>query len=287
MSGHVDTDWLNKLLQRATRGDGWVRVNCPVCLGRTGRSDKRASFGLHSSSGWWHCFRCNAAGRIHGFEEHDGPKKKNDDKPIGIPPPEGYVEIGRGDGKTALSYKKARDYLRKRNILTSTVRSASIGFSLDGLCRNRVIMPFLTAEEGVWAGWVARDITGTKDRKYLNARGMQRARLLYNANCLLTKTEKPVIVVEGIFDALACHGNAVALLGKPSDEQVEALLASSRPIAVVLDGDAWREGWALAKRLRLEGAQAGYVRMPARTDPDEVGWDWLEEQVEKCITAPL
>lgn len=284
---YIDDDWLHKIMQRGARGDGWVRVNCPVCSERTGKQDKRASFGISVVDGWWHCFKCNVAGRLSGYEDHDSPRRRDTTAPTGIAPPEGYIPLGIGPGKTAIVFRRAREYLAERNILTSTVKSAMIGSSQEGPCRNRVIVPFLTATEGVWSGWVARDITGDRQRKYLNATGMQRAKLLYNHNCLHEQTDVPVFVVEGVFDALACNGNGVALLGKPSDTQVEALVSATRPIAVVLDGDAWREGWALARRLRLEGVRAGFVKLPARTDPDEVGWDWLLDEARKCINAPL
>jgi DNA primase len=112
---------------------------------------------------------------------------------------------------------------------------------------------------------------------------MQRGEVLYNHTALHVETERPVMVVEGVFDALALWPHAVAVLGKPSHFQVDALASAKRPVAIVLDGDAWQEGYALAMRLRLAGQRAGSVTLPPKTDPDEVDRAWLEAAVAECI----
>ena len=70
----------------------------------------------------------------------------------------------------------------------------------------------------------------------------------------------------------------VACLGKPNEAHLALLQEARRPVVVVLDGDAWEEGEALSLRLRFEGLRAGFVRLPPKTDPDEVSpalvWDW-------------
>jgi len=91
------------------------------------------------------------------------------------------------------------------------------------------------------------------------------------------------MVVEGVFDALALYPNAVAVLGKASEAQMEALQESKRPVVIVLDGDAWQEGWAMAARLKFKGQRAGSVRLPPKLDPDEVDPAWLQEEVKKAL----
>ena len=71
------------------------------------------------------------------------------------------------------------------------------------------------------------------------------------------------------------------------DVQVEALKLAKRPVAIMLDGDAWEESWILAARLRFEGCRAGFVKLPPRTDPDEVPLDWARNEARRCINAPL
>ena len=77
--------------------------------------------------------------------------------------------------------------------------------------------------------------------------------------------------------------HAVAFLGKPSHEQVDMLMDCDRSIVIVLDGDAWREGWALAERLKLAGKRAAMVRLPPKTDPNDVDRRWLVTEARKAI----
>jgi DNA primase len=90
-------------------------------------------------------------------------------------------------------------------------------------------------------------------------------------------------VVEGVFDALALWPDAVAVLGKPSDQQVDALINAKRPVVIVLDGDAWLEGKWLAARLCLRGKRAGHIRLPPGVDPDEVDRKELEQQAMEAL----
>jgi DNA primase len=111
---------------------------------------------------------------------------------------------------------------------------------------------------------------------------MARGEIVYNVRAAWLG-EAPLFIVEGAFDALALWPDGLALLGKPSPPQIELLVECSRPVVVVLDGDAWEEGWALAQRIRFRGKRAGSIRLPPCTDPDEVPRQWLDEEAERCL----
>jgi hypothetical protein len=51
----------------------------------------------------------------------------------------------------------------------------------------------------------------------------------------------------------------------------------------VLDGDAWEAGRTIAKQLVHRGIRAGHVRLPARTDPDEVPLDELRAEAVSSL----
>ena len=101
--------------------------------------------------------------------------------------------------------------------------------------------------------------------RYRYAPGGRRA--LFNEAALHVETDQPVLLVEGVFDAFPYYPNAVAFGGKPTDEQVAALLAAKRPMVSTLDGDAWQEAEALAMRLHLAGKRADWMRLPPGRDP--------------------
>jgi hypothetical protein len=270
----------------APAGSGqWGRVDCPFCILRTGKADHRQSFGFNHRTGWYHCFKCSVRGRLDGWEPdvEERPAAELDAvEAAAHRPPEGYTPLWEGDGLTALCAGDARRYLTKRGIPRSIWKAAQIGACLDGKYEGRIIVPVL-APDGSWLGWVGRAWTKALERAYTYPMGMKRREILYNSAALLVSTDEPAFAVEGVFDALALWPDGVALLGKPSEEQIFALAAASRPIAVTLDGDAWREGWALGMRLRLEGQRAGSVKLEPRVDPDEVEQGWLRAEGRACL----
>jgi DNA primase len=172
--------------------------------------------------------------------------------------------------------------MRSRGLGEDIWEKAQIGVCLEGQQAGRIVVPVL-APDGLWVGWVARIWTKKGHLPYVYPRGMQRGSVLYNQAALLVKTEKPVLVVEGVFDSLAYWPDSVAVLGKPSGPQVDALVASKRPVAVVLDGDAHDEGTALAGILQIEGQRAGDVWLPPGKDPDEIDKDVLWEAAYRCL----
>lgn len=267
-------------------GGAWRRGVCRACLHRTGKADRRGSFSVHVGSGFFHCFKCGVRGRLDGYE---GWEPTDEEEAAALAareasrkPPEGYEELARGSAAEAFAYRKARAYLEGRGLTDRRVwREAHVGATLEGQYAKRVIVPLLTPD-GEWAGYVARDWTGNARIPYLYPENMDRQQL-YNHRALLEPSERPVLVVEGVMDALALWPDAVAVLGKPSDPQVWALADCGRPVAVCLDGDAWREGEELAMRLQLEGQRAGNVRLPPKKDPDEVERQWLLEEARRAV----
>jgi DNA primase len=108
------------------------------------------------------------------------------------------------------------------------------------------------------------------------------SRLLYQGAQRFRETDEPLLVVEGMFDALPYIGSAVALLGKPSDIQVRMLAESRRPLVIALDGDAIRDSRALQQRLKLRGVTAGMVKLPPGMDPGDVEPSWLIQRAAEA-----
>jgi DNA primase len=122
------------------------------------------------------------------------------------------------------------------------------------------------------------------DRAYSYPKGMNRGDVLYRGAQLWEHTDEPLIVVEGVFDALYMWPHGVALLGKASEYQMEALFESPRPVVIILDGDAWEEAYAMKLRLQLHGKKhVGHVRLPPKKDPDDMPRDWLAEEIRRAL----
>lgn len=261
---------------------GFARADCPFCLSVINKEDRKQCLAISMKTGWFKCWRCGTTGRV----DLTGPLPEVDEMQAsseGVGPPEGFMELMEEPAKSALCVEDARQYLFSRGMVDQTIwEAAKIGCCLSGRCAGRIVVPVLSPA-GDWWGWVARAWTKKSDRPYLNAKGMTLGGGVFNHAALMVETQKPVLVMEGVFDALAYWPDAVAVLGKPKEDQIHSLIETPRPVAVVLDGDAWRESWTLAMRLRMEGQTAGFVRLPPEKDPDEVSTEWLWKEAQECL----
>jgi Toprim domain-containing protein len=266
----------------------WWKTNCPFCLERVGKEDRDSCLSVHAKDGGGHCFRCGV--RVHvDLPESlrverslDSTQEKQRWKVEAL---EGFVELGSREGMTAKSLEPAWSYLGSRQLSFSSCIDAGVGACAVGNLAKRVVVPVWDETLSEWRGYVSRLWTKDCDKrlKYRNAPGEWRTSCVYNAAALCADTDEFLLVVEGVFDALAHWPHAVALLGDATDAQAGILSRGKRPLVVALDGDAFDKGWSLAERLKLAGARAGSVRLPAGVDPDEVPGDWLYEEARRAL----
>ncbi len=261
------------------------RMLCPYCTSsKTGRPDHSMAM---NGDGLFHCHRCGTGGKLR---EGPNPGAIEDDIvdaiDEGVEPPEGFIALGYDPGLTAYVTEDARTYALKRGITPELARELQVGCVLEGYYAGRLVLPMFVPgnEDRKWSGYVTRDYTGHATKPYLYMRGMDRSQL-WNHDALYNDTDSPLLIVEGILDCIPFYPNASALLGKPSIQQREAMLTARRPLAIVLDGDAHTEAHALALWLRIQGVDAGCVRLPARVDPDEVDKATLLNACIRCLSS--
>jgi hypothetical protein len=275
------------LTVRHVSGKGWARVNCPFCVDRAGKDDRTQCLAISMETGWYRCWRCEAKGRVNVPEHMRVVGAVNTPVEVhGVDPPDGFIPLYDGQGATAICAEPAREYLARRGLAPGMWAEAGIGCCVGGHYGGRVVVPVLDPA-GMWIGWVGRAWNKRAAKKYLNAPGMSLggAGRLYNERALDGDRLTPVAVVEGVFDSLALWPDAVAVLGKPTEEQLKTLLSSRRPVAVVLDGDAWEQSEMTALWLRFCGQRAGFVKLPPCVDPDEVPRKLLMDAIGACIGA--
>jgi hypothetical protein len=265
---------------------GFMRGNCPWCVLTQGKEDRKGALSLHAPTGRWHCFRCGSAGKIQNMPADITSLAPDDvDAPeVEIELPPGFIQLASKIARESLALRPAFDYLQDvRGVDPKVIKLAKVGACATGQFGGRVVVPmFDRHDEYKLVGWVARDWYDGGPLPYVYASGMKRGAILYNARALDVETDEPCLVVEGTFDTFPFWPHAVAVLGKLSGDQMSILLTAKRPLAVVMDGDAWREGEALALHLKLEGMRAGSVKLPPRVDPDEMVEEVMKEARE-CV----
>lgn len=263
---------------------GW-RARCPFCV-RQGHQTKKQNLYVSAKSGKWFCYRCHSVGYLDGYD-HEAHEEELGEIAT-FAPPRGWTPLGWGEGASSMFASQAREYAHKRGLSTVLMQTAQVGIStlppenpeeeLDW--RGRLIIPILDAEHKTWVGFVGRDYTGRLEPTYQYPDGMSRGRILYNARSLLEVTDEPVLVVEGVLDALQFWPDAVAVLGTWTKQHVALLAQSNRPVLAVLDGDAWRKGEGLSLALKLAGVRSGWLRLPPGMDPDEIK-PWILNEISQ------
>ena len=264
---------------------GWWRTRCPFCEGRDD------SFSFNPDTTYYHCFRCATKGMLErredGEEEFYIPKPSEDEAAAQLRlltnPPEGFTLLAGDDSETLA---EARAYMHGRGIPERVWDEAQVGACAFGRYAGRIIIPNLMPD-GSWYGYTTRVWGKVADKKlkYRFPPGSWRGSVIHNQPALWEETDEHLYVVEGAFDALYLWPHAVAVLGMPSEQQIQLLASATRPLVVVLDADAWEKGLALSLRLRLEGCTAGCVRLLDGADPDEVDGAWLWEEARASLAS--
>lgn len=282
---------------------GWARVNCPFCGDATGKDDRRQSLSVATDSGFYRCWKCETQGFVDPDAIPLRPRRRTsystETKRIVAPPnfvglddPSAYwarryvLEVPIYDANGNGLWPTQID--KPRGLDPDVCEAAGVGTCSRGGYANRVIVP-VTKPDGELGGWVARmwckpAATGWDSLRYFVPSVMKRGNLLYNERAVYDEAATtPLIVVEGVFDALRHWPDAVAVFGKPTDTHLSILRRTTRPIAVVLDPDARMKGWALATKLQLYRKDAVQVHLPSKTDAAETDPQTLNRLVTQAF----
>lgn len=262
-------------------GRGWLRARCAMCEEIDGKPDLKESLGFNTQTGGYNCYKCGAKGRLPvsyldrlgDVLDFDEASPVSTSKITRLEPATGFVPLFEEPALSVPGYEYLRAYAQGRGIPNDVARDMQIGTG-TGALSGRIVVQLMDAA-GIYCGWYGRDATGRARVPHRYSRGMVREGLFWNASQIERETDAPLFVVEGCYKTVPVWPDGVGTLGKPLDSHIAPLLRARRPVVVCLDGDAWREGQALAWRLQLNGVLAVNLRLPPKTDPDDHTRSWL------------
>jgi hypothetical protein len=161
--------------------------------------------------------------------------------PVKLPP----KSIKLGSAGFESYQEKILNYLLNRKV---NVLKYPFYFSLEERFIDKVIIPFYRAGKLIY--WQARSIDGADKKRYDNA-AISRDAVMFNYDKLYANVNYPLIVTEGVFDALMLDG--IALLGSKLTAAKEHVLKSSRrELIFVIDKDK------VGKHLGLKAIENGW-----------------------------
>jgi DNA primase len=256
---------------------------CPFC------HHHKQKLQVNTETQKWHCWTCNSGGKkltsllrkldvdkktisiireIYGDSNYN-PKTEDSDAKVFISLPKEYISLATEPKGFNPEYKHAMHYLTQRGIGMAEIVKYNIGYCKDGLYARRVIIPSYNSD-GSLNYFISRSYYAEEKMKYKNPP------ISKNIICLDSQInwKEPIILCEGVFDAITIRRNAVPLLGKfPSKNLVEKIFMNGvTDIVISLDNDAINEALKVSDYFRKQGINVKLMMLKDK-DAAEMGYE--------------
>jgi len=183
-------------------------------------------------------------------------------------------------GNFSLAAGQARKYLYDRGVLEEDINYWKIGFAVEGEYCNRIIIP-LCSNNGKVNFFVSRTYLN-EIPKYKNPSVDKD--IVFNE--IMIDWNKPIVLVEGIFDAIKAGENSIPLLGSSLNENgilFSNLVKCKLPVYICLDQDAKKKEYGIIKKLLYFGLEVYKIDIGEFKDPGEMTKKQFIKRKEKAI----
>ena len=236
----------------------------------------------------WHCWVSNTGGRtlfqllkkINAPHKHfdelrelvgDTPryKKKSNSKVNDVVQlPTEFKPLWNGGD--SIVKRHSLSYLYKRGIDDSDILKYNIGYCDEGSYSNRIIIPSYDSD-GTLNFFVGRDFYSSK-MKYRNS---PTSKDIIGFD-LFINWDEPIILCEGVFDAMAFKRNAIPLFGKTVMKTLQKKIIDFgvKTIYLGLDNDAIEDAVKISDNFINNGVKVKLMEFKEK-DPSETGFETL------------
>jgi len=284
---------------KETSGNNYA-YQCPFCQHHKPKLEVNL---VPNSKGenFWHCWVCNAKGKsllglfkklkvpqdkileLRSILNYADKKDEEESDITKIELPKEYKSL-LSIQRTDISAKHALAYLKKRGISKEDILKYNIGFCEEGRYKNMIVVPSYN-KDGIINYFIARSFEKDPSRKYDSPKCNKNAiiGLEYFINWNI-----PVILCEGIFDAIAIKRNVIPLFGKtiPKALMMKLVETNVKTVYVALDRDALKDALKYAEELLNLGKDVYLVDLDDK-DPSEMGFDKFTSLVHKAEQLTL
>lgn len=183
---------------------------------------------------------------------------------------------------TSIIANKVRRYLYKRGFTDRDFLKYNIGYCTSGEYTGRVIVPSYN-ENNQLNFFVGR----TFEDAYHKYRNPECSKDIIGFENLINWSQ-PIILVEGVFDAIAVKRNAVPILGKSLSKALIKKIVSStvEDIYIALDRDALKKALQYVEQFLNMGKKVYLVDMQDK-DPSEMGFVNFTHHVQQAEEMDL
>ena len=183
---------------------------------------------------------------------------------------------------TSVVANLVRKYLYERGLTNNDFIKYGIGYATTGEYGGRVIIPSYS-ESNQLNFFVAR----TYDGNYFKYKNPEASKdIIFFEN--LINWDQPIILCEGVFDAMSIRRNAIPILGKSISTSLYKKIITSKvqDIYVALDTDARDKAIEIAEKFLNQGKRVFLIKLPGK-DPNEMGFKAFTELIQTAEELDL
>jgi len=183
---------------------------------------------------------------------------------------------------TSIIANKIKRYLYERGFSDNDFIKYNVGYCTAGEYGGRIIIPSYS-ESNILNYFIARTHEGSY-HKYRNPEVSKDIIFFEN----LINWDQPIILCEGVFDAIAIKRNAIPILGKSlSNTLIKKLISSTnKDIYIALDTDAKTKALQISEHLLSLGKRVFLVKLTDK-DPSDMGFKQFTELVQTAKELDL
>jgi len=265
--------------------------NCPFCNHRK----PKLEINMHTNEegkNFWECWVCQTRGQTIRslLYQLKTPKEEAQNVLKYLPKgaqaqyqqlsivelPKEYQPLYKASDKSVIA-NMVKKYLYERGLTDNDFIKYSIGYTNTGDYGGRVIIPSYS-ESNQLNFFVAR----TYDGNYFKYKNPEASKdIIFFENLINWNT--PIILCEGVFDAIAIRRNAIPILGKSVSTSLYKIIITSsvKDIYIALDDDAKDRAVEIGEQFLNQGKRVFIVNLPDK-DPSDMGFKAFTELIQSA-----
>lgn len=265
--------------------------HCPFCNHRK----PKLEINMHTNEegkNFWECWVCQTRGRTIRSLLYQLKTPKDEAQNILKYLPKGaqiefkqlsIVELPKeyqplhSASETSVVANLVKKYLYERGLTSNDFIKYSIGYCTTGEYGGRVIIPSYS-ESNQLNFFVAR----TYDGNYFKYKNPEASKdIIFFENFI--NWNAPIVLCEGVFDAISIKRNAIPILGKSLSTSLykKIITSSVKDLYIALDDDAKDRAVEIGEQFLNQGKRVFIVNLPDK-DPSEMGFKAFTEHIQSA-----
>jgi len=169
-------------------------------------------------------------------------------------------------------------FLKKRGITEQDILRYNLGYCTEGEYQNRIIVPSYDSN-GKLNYFVGRDFYAST-LKYKNP-PIPKDIIGFD---LYVNWSLPIVLVEGVFDAMSVKSNSIPLFGKSILPKLYGKIVEKKVknIFIILDSDAFNDAIQITEKFVNEGISVNFVKLDGK-DPNDLGYNKMISKIENSL----